>query len=73
MNAITAAAQGVTNAFDRFARESDALLRSVSGVSDEDPARAIVGQIEAKAQLKASLATIRVADEMLQDLLSLQE
>ncbi|MBL8551990.1 MAG: hypothetical protein JNJ73_18525 [Hyphomonadaceae bacterium] len=73
MSPISAAVQGITGASVRYAKESAALLRSVSGASDEDAGAAIVGQIQAKTQFAASVRTLTVADEMLGELLSLQE
>jgi hypothetical protein len=62
---------GISNATARFDRASQRLLDSVSGVSSDDPAQAIVEQIQAKAQLKASVQTLRIADEMTATLLDI--
>jgi hypothetical protein len=72
MNAIPSAALAITNAFTRFDRASEKLLAATSGASNDDPAQAIVEQIEAKAQLRAGLATVRIADEMLKALLEMK-
>jgi hypothetical protein len=68
-------ASAVVNAFARFERETEALMRATSGVgaAGDDAASAIVGQIEAKIELKAAVQTMHVSDEMLQELLTLQE
>ncbi|HZZ36410.1 MAG TPA: flagellar hook protein FlgE [Caulobacteraceae bacterium] len=70
MNPISAIA-GISNATARFELASQSLLESVSGLSDDDPAQAIVEQLQAKAQLKASVQTLRVADEMTATLLDI--
>jgi hypothetical protein len=70
MNPISAIA-GISNATARFERASQKLLESVSGLSDDDPAQAIVEQLQARTQLKASVQTLRVADEMTASLLDI--
>lgn len=63
MTAIPHAAEALTSALDRFGSASSRLLEAVTG-ADEDPGAALVGMIEAKTQLKASVAVIRFSEEM---------
>jgi flagellar hook protein FlgE len=63
MTAIPHAAEALTSALDRFGSASSRLLEAVTG-ADEDAGAALVDMIEAKTQLKASVAVIRFSDEM---------
>ncbi len=62
---------GVTNATARFERATQQLLETVSGLSDDDPAKATVAQIQAKAELKASVQSLRAAQQMTAALLDI--
>lgn len=71
MSIISPAAAAMTNAMTRFERASQTLVHS--GASDVDAVESIVEIIEAKHQFKAGVATVRIADEMLAELLKLNE
>ena len=70
MNPISAIA-GISNATYRFERASQRLLESTSGVSNDDPAEAIVDMVQAKTQFRANIATLRAADDMTATLLDI--
>lgn len=65
------AISGIANATQRFERASQQLVEAVSGVSNEDPAQAIVSQIEAKTAFTANVKVLRAADEMTRSLLDI--
>ena len=73
MSSIIASAFALTSAFTRFDRANEKLLGAVTGASDDDPAAAIGEQIEAKIAVKASVATVRIADEMFKALLEIDK
>jgi flagellin-like hook-associated protein FlgL len=72
MNAMAISLQGMNSAISRFDRASEKLVQSTSGATSDDPAAAIVEQIEARVQFKASLATMRAADEMTRAILDIK-
>jgi flagellin-like hook-associated protein FlgL len=55
---------GINNAASRFERASQQLIEGVSGISGDDPARAIVDLTQAKTALKAGVQVLRAADQM---------
>ena len=65
------ALNGMRDATRRFDRASNDLIQAVSGVSSASPEVAIVEQIEAETQFKASAHTLRSADEMLGTLIDI--
>lgn len=71
MTAIPHAAKALTSAFDRLEHASGRLLGAVNGASGADPAVALADMIQAKHQVKASVAVVRLADAMWRDLLEL--
>jgi len=71
MTAIPHAAQALTSALDRFELASVRVLGAVTGADDEDLGSALVAMSAAKMQAKASVMTIRFADEMWDALLEL--
>ena len=71
INAISAWLGGMNDAVSRFNRASQNLLEGTSGASDADPVAAIVDQMQAKVQFKASAVTLRAADEMMSSLLDI--
>ena len=83
MTAISLSLQGLQAAAAKFETASARLLQATSGAAragnvsagganDNDPAQAIVDQIEAKLQFKASALTLRAADEMTRSLLDIK-
>jgi hypothetical protein len=72
MTAIPHAAEALTSALDRFGSASSRLLEAVTGV-DEDAGEALAGMIEAKTQLKASVAVVRFSEEMWNALLEISQ
>lgn len=71
MTAIPHAAQALTSALDRFELASVRVLGAVTGADDEDLGSALVEMSAVKMQAKASVMTIRFADEMWDALLEL--
>jgi len=71
IDAISSALSGLHNATARFNRASQTLIESTSGVSNADPATAIVDSIQAKAEFQASAFTLKTADEMQRSLLDI--
>ena len=71
MDPISSSVQAINAAFTRYDRASKNLLDGVSGVSDADPAVAMAEQVVAKRQVQASVATVRIADEMFRELLQI--
>jgi hypothetical protein len=63
MTAIPHAALALTSALDRFGHASARVLGAVTG-GDEDLGAALADMSAAKAQAKASVAVVRVANEM---------
>jgi hypothetical protein len=70
-SAMAASLYGMRDATRRFDRASNDLIQAVSGVSSASPEVAIVEQIEAETQFKASARTMRTADEMLGTLIDI--
>ena len=71
MEAIPHAARALTSAFGRCETASARVLEAALGSGDEDLGSAMVDMIEAKTQVKASVAVVRFADEMYQALLDI--
>ncbi|MBL8537546.1 MAG: hypothetical protein JNM59_09110 [Hyphomonadaceae bacterium] len=71
MTAIPHAALALTSALGRFDRASLRTVEAATGVGE--PEAALVDLIEAKTQVKASVAVVRFADEMWKALLALPE
>lgn len=72
MNPISTAAAGLLSGLARFDSASAALTGALDGASSADPAGAIVGQITAGEQVRASAATLRASDRMLKQLLDIK-
>jgi len=71
MDPTVTSVAGINAAFARFNRASQTLVEAVDGASNEDPAQAMVGQSETKAQVAASVDVVRIADEMFRELLNI--
>ncbi len=72
MSAIPSPALALARAFDRFERSSARALDAATLGESAELVSAFVDQGEAKIQVKASVALVRVADEMWDALLSLK-
>ena len=72
MDAISASLAGITAATRRFDRASTDLVRSFSDASAPSVETSIVDMLSSEFQFKASLATLRAADEMLGTLLDIR-
>lgn len=71
MNAISTASAGMLSAASRYDQASANLSNAVQPNSTQDPAAAIVDQIQAKTQFEASAKTLQVADQMFQSTLDI--
>jgi len=71
MDILATAASGLNSAVNRFNRASTQLLDATSGDDKADAPSAIADMVESKAQFGASLATVRMADEMMKALLDI--
>ena len=71
MNGIATSAHAITSAFARYDRASEKLTASFSGASNDNAAEALAEQIEAKAEVKANVGVVRMADEMFKALLDI--
>jgi hypothetical protein len=71
MNPISNAAQAISAAFVRFERGAQELQAGVQGDPQAEPASGIAQMMTATAQLKAGVATARIADQMLEELIKI--
>jgi hypothetical protein len=71
MTAIPHAALALTSALDRFEHATTQVLEAVTGAGDADLAQGLAQMSEAKTQVKASVAVVRFADEMLEALMEI--
>jgi hypothetical protein len=71
MSVIPSPALALARAFDRFERSSARMLNAAQGVGESDLAAQMVEQRKAVLEVKAAVATVRLADEMWQALLDL--
>jgi hypothetical protein len=72
MDAISAAGAGMRDALGRSDRAAEKTVRAFTPDSREDPVAAIVEQMQAKLQFRASAATFRAGDDMMGALLDLR-
>jgi hypothetical protein len=63
--------RAIVNGFGRVERGAQDLIESLSGQPDKDPANAIAQIIEGEAQAKAGVGIVRIADQMLEELLKI--
>lgn len=73
MDMLATGARTISDATQRFASASEALVKAASRGDIGEAAEAAVNQIAAKASFGAGLATVRIADEMMQALLELNQ
>ena len=66
VSAISQAAQGLDAGFDRLSRAADRIARNGDG---DDLAGNMVDMLEARQDLRANVAVVRMADEMIGTLL----
>ncbi|MGE0596885.1 MAG: hypothetical protein AB7P07_10985 [Hyphomonadaceae bacterium] len=71
MSAIPSPALALTSAFGRLERSSAHVLDASMNRNDGHLAAALADQVEAKAQVRASVALVRFADEMYNALLDI--
>lgn len=71
MTAIPHAAVALTSALGRFDSAASRAVEAATGADDAALGEAMVDLIEAKTQVKASVAVIRFADEMWDALLAI--
>jgi flagellar hook protein FlgE len=71
MNAISAAAAGLTSGIAQFDSASVNVINAVSGQSNASPAGAVVDQVSAQQQITASAAVFTASDRMLKQLLDI--
>ena len=71
MDILATAVTGLNSAVNRFNRASTQLLDATSGDDKADAPGAIADMIEAKVQFGASVATVRMADDMMKALLDI--
>jgi len=66
VNAISHAAQGLATGFDRLSRAADRIARNGAG---DDLAGNMVDMLKARQDVRANVAVVRAADEMIGTLL----
>jgi hypothetical protein len=71
MKVLPAAQLAIANGFAQVDRAGQKLVNAVSGASDDEPATAIGELIAGKTQAQAGLATVRISQEMLDELMKI--
>jgi hypothetical protein len=73
MTAIPHAAEALTSALDRFGLASSRVLGAVTGADEGDLGASLVEMMQAKTQVKASVAVIRFSQEMWDALIEISQ